>query len=54
MSSAHGSNPFAGTGGGGSGFSSGDLKLGGGSGAIGGKRAWGTGPGDLTMGTKNK
>jgi len=54
MSSAHGSNPFAGTGGGGSGFSSGDLKLGGGSGAIGGKRAWGTGPGDLTMGTKKK
>ena len=52
MSSAHGSNPFAGTGGGGSGFSSDGLKLGTGPGAIGGKRSWGSSPTDLTMGSR--
>jgi len=40
MSAAHGTSPFAGMGGGGTGFSSGGLGLGTGPGAIGGKTPW--------------
>lgn len=60
MSSAHGSHPFAGSGGGGSGFSSdrsgpGFTSYGGGPGAVGGGYEWrADDPRNLSMGSKRK